>query len=451
MNVQIKTPNNTIGLILTLMLFLLIAFNSSATTSLAPEQKFDKQEIVDAYVYLLGRALVVRQEKIDFQDSELKYNTIKYNEVGKADFVNPNLDVAYMESWIAIDTESAVIIDIPEIKHRYYTVQLIDGWGEVIVNINERNFPKHPFGKFALVMKGSGVDIPDDAVKIELSYPKVKMLARVELQDTIDEAIDLQKKFKISLLGTPEIPQRSSLPLFTNKDLVDSIIFHYSKQFLNVPDSDNIEINKVRSSIRKIKKALTEETLTSEEIDHVIRTEAIPKFINYAVKKAGNFEEGWLAALHAGNYYGNYWTRSAANFVGIWANTTSEVVYFIASNDSNNEKLGSGNSYKLVIAPDKLPSKEVKSFWSVILVSFPQYRVVPNYLNRYNFNNYSQFEYEPDGSLVLYIAPSYVDTWPKSNWLPSPKTENFNLTLRMYVPKENVKEGLWFPPALEKL
>lgn len=41
-------------------------------------------------------------------------NQIKYNEAGKADFVNPNLDVAYMEAWFAIDENSAVLIEIPK-------------------------------------------------------------------------------------------------------------------------------------------------------------------------------------------------------------------------------------------------------------------------------------------------------------------------------------------------
>lgn len=67
-------------------------------------------EIVESYVYLLSRALVVRQEQMDFDGTGLEYNTIKYNEAGKADFVNPNLDVAYMEAWIAVDDKSAVII-----------------------------------------------------------------------------------------------------------------------------------------------------------------------------------------------------------------------------------------------------------------------------------------------------------------------------------------------------
>lgn len=82
-------------------------------------------------------------------------------------------------------------------------------------------------------------------------------------------------------------------------------------------------------------------------------------------------------------------------------------MYFIAYKDANSEALGNGKSYELQFAPDNLPVKNINGFWSVILVDFPNYRVVDNDLNRYNFNNYSPFKYEADGSLKLYIAPEY--------------------------------------------
>lgn len=88
--------------------------------------------------------------------------------------------MVYSEAWIAVDDEHAVVLEVPEIKNRYYTVQLLDGWGEVVTNINERNFPEHPHGKFAFVKKGTNPSIPSDAIKIELPSEKVKVLLRVE-------------------------------------------------------------------------------------------------------------------------------------------------------------------------------------------------------------------------------------------------------------------------------
>ena len=33
------------------------------------------------------------------------------------------------------------MVEVPVIKKRYYTIQLLNGWGETVANINERNFP----------------------------------------------------------------------------------------------------------------------------------------------------------------------------------------------------------------------------------------------------------------------------------------------------------------------
>jgi hypothetical protein len=43
-------------------------------------------------------------------------NVIKFNDLGKAEFVNPNLDVAYLEAWFAVDEQTPVILEIPKVE-----------------------------------------------------------------------------------------------------------------------------------------------------------------------------------------------------------------------------------------------------------------------------------------------------------------------------------------------
>src|SRR4029434_5981235 len=185
----------------------------------------DEQTIADAYTYLLGRMLVVRQEHMDRKGDGFAYNAIKYNPLGSADFVNPNLDVAYLEAWIAVDENTPALLEVPQVTGRYYTAQLLDEWGEVIVNINDRTFPSKPYGKFALVAPGSTAKTPDDAGRIVLHSNKAKMLSRVELMGDPDGAVKLQKAFKLSSLGKPEIKAPPEIPMFNNKDLMGVEIF----------------------------------------------------------------------------------------------------------------------------------------------------------------------------------------------------------------------------------
>ena len=52
--------------------------------------QLDSKAIEGAYLYLLGRALVIRRELMDSHAEDFAYNRIKYNPLGSADFVNPN-------------------------------------------------------------------------------------------------------------------------------------------------------------------------------------------------------------------------------------------------------------------------------------------------------------------------------------------------------------------------
>jgi hypothetical protein len=185
----------------------------------------DDKTIADAYIYLLGRLLVIRQEHIDRSASGFAYNRISSTPIGAADWVNPNLDTAYLEAWFAVDEKTPVILEVPEIKSRYYTAQILDEWGEVIANINERIFPSKPFGKFALVYPNSRPATPTDAARIELHSGKAKLLGRVEIKNDKEGAERLQRAFRATVPGMPRITPPQVVKMFDNKDLMGAEIF----------------------------------------------------------------------------------------------------------------------------------------------------------------------------------------------------------------------------------
>ncbi len=125
------------------------------------------------------------------------------------------------------------------------------------------------------------------------------------------------------------------------------------------------------------------------------------------------------------------------------------MIYFVATRDANEQTLNGSNSYVMHFPADKLPEAVVDAFWSVILVGVPDYRVVPNPLNRFHLNNFSPLQKEADGSLKLAVGPKPVAGVPESNWLPSPEGKPFSLTFRTYVPKDVVKRGEWTPPPVD--
>jgi len=61
-----------------------------------------------------------------------------------------------------------------------------------------------------------------------------------------------------------------------------------------------------------------------------------------------------------------------------------------------------------------------------------------------------QFVKEEDGLIVLYIQKESPGKDKEVNWLPAPDGP-FYLFLRMYLPKDEVLEGKWAMPTLEKV
>ena len=414
----------------------------------AASPALDEQFIADAYVYLIGRALVVRQEHLDVA-AQGGYNVAFHNPLGSATFVNPNLSVANTEAWIAVDDATPVLLEIPRIEGRYYTAQILDEWGETLTNIHERNYPLQPYGKFAFVAPGSRVAIPDDAVRIELRSQKAKMLARVELRNDRDGAVALQRQIRITPLGTPKFPPAVKIPTFDKPALIGVDLFDRAEDLLkSAPDVSPIAAQ-LQAQVRTVALAAKDPSQRAA-IDKTLRDQIIPRFNRFATQEAGPVRNNWLGTMVIGNYGEDFWIRSSANLIGIWANNTHEVIYFVTTRDALGRPLDGSNTYELHFPKNAMPQDVVNAFWSVHLVGVPDFMPVSNPLDRFMLSTYSNVRKNPDGSLTLVLAPKPVLGIPETNWLPTATGRPFSLTWRTYIPKEIVKQGNWFPPAVVK-
>jgi hypothetical protein len=78
---------------------------------------------------------------------------------------------------------------------------------------------------------------------------------------------------------------------------------------------------------------------------------------------------------------------------------------------------------------------------------------VANAINRQAISSWMPLKYGSDGSLDVYIQKDSPSEEHKANWLPAPDG-HFNLTLRMYWPKDrspSILDGSWVPPAVMKV
>lgn len=430
--------------ILPLLLALTLAGPGQAQTP-----AYSDQDVSDAYIYLLGRLLITRQQQLDFKEG-FKWNELVHRKPGEVDWPNPNLDVAYSEAWVAVDETSCTIVSVPKVEGRYYTVHFLNGWGETIANINERLFPKRPFGEFAMCLRGGNVPIPAGATRIDLPVKYSRVLARVELGSDPDAAIALQHQFKFQPTGTPKLPEIPKTPIFELEKLPGVEAFEAAEVALDSEADLSVGLEPLGEKARVIAKAVNDPAERAR-VDKVIRTRAFADIGKASARIGhGTVQNGWARPGVVGEYGLDYLARTMVNNGGIWANIKPEVLYYRGSLDEAGAELLSDNVYTLTFPKDGLPAQYATFFWSVIAVDSHRFRVLPNPINRFLINNQSGVRFNPDGSLTLYFADQKPADAPDSNWLPTPKGQKYRLTFRFYRPTEGVANGTYYPPPLIK-
>jgi hypothetical protein len=132
---------------------------------------------------------------------------------------------------------------------------------------------------------------------------------------------------------------------------------------------------------------------------------------------------------------------------GIGANRPAEATYAVGIESSTGALLSGGHRYLLHFDAGQLPP--ARYFWSVTIYN-PAFRLIANPINRYSIGDRSPgLRYNADGSLDIYIQPAAVPG-RIANWLPSPATGQFELTLRMYGPRPSVLRNRYrYPPLTE--
>lgn len=348
---------------------------STAASAQAPRPT--DEDISEAYVYLLGRLLVARQQQLDFKEG-FKWNEIIHRKPGAVDWPNPNLDVAYSEAWVAADENSCTIVTVPKVEGRYYTVHFLNGWGETVANINERLFPKRPFGEFAACYRDSKVDLPAGVTRINLPVKSSRVLARIELGSDPDAAIALQHQFKLRATGTPTPPEIAKTIMFEPEALPGAEAFDSANAALDSEADLSVGLETLQAKARSIAAAI-KDPAERQRVDQVIRTKAFATIAKAGeILGHGTALNGWARPGVVGEYGLDYVARALINNGGIWANIKPEVLYYRGSRDHDGNELNGDNVYTLTFPKDQLPAQYATYFWSVIAVDSHRFRVLPN-------------------------------------------------------------------------
>ena len=158
---------------------------------------------------------------------------------------------------------------------------------------------------------------------------------------------------------------------------------------------------------------------------------------------------GWTVPVAGiGNAGDNDALRARVALVGFGALPAEEAVYYRATADGAGQALDGGRRYRLHLGAGGPP---VDGFWSVGLyerTADGRLYFHANALDRYALGDRSPgLLRNPDGSIDILIQHA-APAGDVSNWLPAPPGP-FELTLRAYLPRLEVRDGRWSPPTLD--
>jgi hypothetical protein len=426
---------------------------------------------VEAVVYGYPLVLVNTTERIQTNVVEPQHNGsapinqfsnfLKYPTAAYRDIVRMNVDTLYSFAWLDLSKEP-VILSVPDTHGRYYLMPVLDAWTNVVASPGKRTTGTRP-GNFAIVGPNWKGTLPDGIEEVRSPTNTAIIAGRTQANGPSDYAAvnAIQRQYKLTPLsawGKPYTPPKGVIdPMIDMKNApVDQVnrmsaaVFFKTLAALmkeNPPSSADAPI---MAKLAKIG-IVPGQDFDMNKLDPSVAMGleqsvqmAVAK-LQAATPKLGTIVNGWnILPMNIGNFGTDYQTRAIIALVGVGANIVEDAIYPTAFVDADSNPLTGTNHYVLHFAKGEMPP--ANAFWSVTMYNAQSF-LVANPINRYNIAGWMPLKYNSDGSLDIYMQHDSPGTAKESNWLPAPQGK-FNVTLRIYWPKESVLDGTWKPPAI---
>ncbi|WP_125721312.1 DUF1254 domain-containing protein [Flavobacterium ustbae] len=374
--------------------------------------------------------------------------------------VTINNDTPY--SMAALDvSDEPLVLQIPKIEgNRYFVMQFIDLYTFNYEYLGSRVSGNNG-GKYLIAgpdWKGEKPAGIDKVLQSETNL--IFLLGRTELDSPSDipNLKKIQDQYKLIPLhqytnqAAPAVKKYNMpLPVWNESDYSSPEFINVLNALLQYTKEDSSE-KELRAQFAKIG-IVPGVPFDSSKLDEET-AKAIEKGIADAKQE---LEAGVSKTTDAGNLFGtreylknNYLNRAIAAAMGLYGNTKEEAVYVGTKDDNNKNQLNGKNNYVLRFSKQQLP--KAKYFWSITLYNLPKRFLVPNPIERYSIGqNTKGLKYEANGDLIIYLYATSPGKDKESNWLPTPKNQDFNFVMRIYGPDSNAVNGTWKLPLPEKV
>jgi hypothetical protein len=378
--------------------------------------------------------------------------------------VRPNFDTLYSSGWLDL-TKEPMVVSVPDTGGRYYLFPMLDMWTDVFASPGWRTTGTRAANFLVTPPDWTGT-VPADMQQIKAPTPYVWIIGRTKTDGPKDyDAVHkIQAGYKITPLsqwGKAAEPATGKVDASVDmktppKIQVDTMpagkYFAYAAEVLKV-NPPHITDGPIVARMKRIG------IEPGKSFDFAKLSPAVQKALASAPKDAqalmkwkvptlARVVNYWSMNTDTMGVFGNYYLKRAiVAQMGLGANVPEDAIYPLNLGDETGKSLdGSG---KYVLHFDKAQLPPVNAFWSVTLYDSEGFQVA-NLLNRFAVSSWMPFKYKADGSLDLYFQNESPGTGKEANWLPAPKGA-FNLTMRLYAPKEDALTGKWNPPPVVKV
>jgi hypothetical protein len=373
--------------------------------------------------------------------------------------VAPNGDTRYSSVWADLSAEPQVL-HVPDAGTRYFVVQAMDAWTDVIADPTAR-VPGTAPADYAFVGPGWRGALPPGVHAVRSSTNDVWILARTRARpdDTADDITAIQRGYALvplsryrdpsyaapaALFREPNAPTGPTPPSLVAELPATAFFARLSAALVRDPP---------READRPIVDRLRRAGLIGGPGTTQLASDATPVGAGVADARAlldrydppnvphGN---GWRWTRNTGRFGTDYAYRAFIARTLLAANLPEDALYADATTDANGAPLDGARRYTLHFAPDAMPP--ANAFWSLTMYS-PDGYLVDNPAHRYTLRD-AALRRNADGSIDVTIA--HDAPADAANWLPSP-TGPFLVTLRLYWPRQDALEGRYAAPPIRPL
>lgn len=373
----------------------------------------------------------------------------------------PNNDS--LNSSIVFDLRAQpIVIRIPEILDRYFSIQLInivtenmeilfsesEGADEkeiLLVSPNWDNTSFENSEEFEIIRADSDILVGFMRIGID-STDDLENARSIQSQVSVESLSDYR------MLPAPDFEDPINWPpAFNAKTTTDLEFFDYLNLLLQLhelDDDDQTALSDFAALGISPGASFDDLELNSSELDAISRGVSAAQQ-DIRLPSGFSRREGWNQVIPTIGTYGNdYILRSVIAWYGLYAMSPTEVVYFNANRDANGNMFNSSeNNYSLSLTVDQIPPADY--FWSITIYDQDNF-LVDNEIGRYSLGDRSDsLAYGEDGSLTIYIQNENPGEEFESNWLPAPSSGSFLISVRIYGPAESVLSREFELPGIQ--